>query len=372
MRIGIDCRMAGSSHAGIGRYISELVTQLLGSDSSDEWVLFFRDSAQATQVLGKRRPAAVQVIYADVRHYSVKEQIVLPGVFAQAKLDLLHVPHFNVPFFYRGPLIITIHDLLWHDHRGTGVTTLPAWQYWLKYGFYRLVTGRAIAHARVILVPTRTVEKIVQSFYPKTATKTMVTYEGYDNHIFTSAISAKLQSAPAKRLLYVGSLYPHKNIDVVLRALQQLPEFSLDIVSARSVFQDRVAQRVTELGIAKQVTFLGYLPDKPLRDLYQRAYAIICPSLSEGFGLPGIEAMASGGSVVASDIPIFREVYRKAAVFFSPTSAESLTKALIQLTPSFRNSLRQRASGLLTRYSWQDMAAKTIAAYHQALPSPKP
>lgn len=359
--------MAGNSHAGIGRYISELVTQILKSGSGEEWVLFFRDQAQSEQVVGKKLPQGVEVVFADIRHYSLKEQVLLPRIFARAKLDLLHVPHFNAPYFYRGPLVITIHDLLWHDHRGTKVTTLPAWQYWLKYGFYRLVTGKAIARAKFVLVPTRTVEKIVHSFYPHAKAKTVVTYEGYDQKIFTSATVAKTQAVPAKNLLYVGSLYPHKNIEVVLRALLQLPEFKLNIVSSRSVFQDRVAKRVSELGLETQVNFLGYVPDKPLRDLYQKSYATVCPSLSEGFGLPGVESMASGGCVVASDIPIFREVYRKAAIFFSPTSPESLIKALNQLTAELRVTLRKRAAGLISNYNWQTMATQTLHSYHQAL-----
>ena len=128
--IGIDCRLAGLKHAGIGRYVANLVSRLPKLDSQINWVLFFSDSEQAQEVLPNNQDIPlIKIIFAPIKHYSLAEQVQLPTIFNQEKLDLLHVPHFNVPWFYKGKTVITIHDLLWHEYRGLNATTLSPWKY---------------------------------------------------------------------------------------------------------------------------------------------------------------------------------------------------------------------------------------------------
>lgn len=354
--------MAGNRHAGIGRYIAALITHLLELNQNDDWVLFFCDSQQAQEVLSPRHRARVEIIYADVRHYTLAEQLQMPRVFRRAKLDLLHVPHFNVPVLYRGALVVTIHDLLWHDYRGGSVTTLPSWQYWIKYGFYRFVTSRAVARARTILVPSMSVAKTIARFYPRALTKTVVTYEGVTS-TFSPGTTADKQSRT--QLLYVGSLYPHKNLALVLETLLELPEYTLTIVSARSVFEQKTRAHVARLGLGARVRFAGPVSDQELVKLMRRCFAVICPSLSEGFGLPGVEALASGALVIASDIPVFREIYQRAAIFFEPTRTDSLKKAITGVTPAARAKLRALGLKLVTRYNWSTVASITSSYYHQ-------
>lgn len=361
MRIGIDCRMAGNRHAGIGRYIAQLVQHLLAVQNADDWVLFFRDQGQVDEVLTKAQQSECLIVLADIRHYTIREQLWMPAIFKREHLDLLHVPHFNVPLGYRKPFVVTIHDLLWHDHRGSQVTTLPRWQYWTKYLFYRVVSSSAISRARAILVPTQTVAKTVHRFYPKSSSKVVVSYEGVEE----SFAPPKQVVTRPKQLLYVGSLYPHKNIEILLQALKRLPEFRLRIVSVRTVFGDSIVQRVRDLGIQNQVDFLGAIDDKTLQKEYHQADAVVCPSLSEGFGLPGIEALACGTSVVASDIPIFQEVYRKSALFFNPHQVNSLINALKKLTAPQKLKLRKSGLELVKRYRWSQTAQATLDTYHR-------
>ncbi|PIR62307.1 MAG: hypothetical protein COU65_04145, partial [Candidatus Pacebacteria bacterium CG10_big_fil_rev_8_21_14_0_10_42_12] len=133
-RIGIDCRLSGVRNAGIGRYVSNLVHELLPLSKSEvTLVLFFYDEVQQAEVLGRDVPENCEVVLAPVQHYSFSEQLRLPTIFRKAKIDLLHVPHFNVPLFYQGKYVVTIHDLLWHERKGRAVTTLAPTVYWLKY-----------------------------------------------------------------------------------------------------------------------------------------------------------------------------------------------------------------------------------------------
>lgn len=360
MRIGIDCRLAGKQHAGIGRYIENLVQRLVKT-TNIEWVLFFHDQRQAQAVLPGKTPG-VKRVYVPIRHYSFREQWKLPWVFRREKLDLLHVPHFNIPLLYPGKIVVTIHDLLWHEQRGTTVTTLPAWQYWLKYAGYRLIVRQALKRAKRIFVPTLVVKKIVGQYLGNQAWKVVVTPEGIASEYLKAKTSIKALAKSTKELVYTGSFYPHKNVRLIIQALPFLPNFKLTLVGARTVFQEDLRQYIEHHQLSQRIQFAGFLSDKDLIKLYQRAYALVLPSLSEGFGLPGLEAMAVGLPVVASDIPVFREVYGDAAAFFDPHSVAELTETLHVLGPS-RAILSANGRKQVKRFSWDKMAQTTIQAY---------
>lgn len=367
-RIGIDCRLAGSRHAGIGRYVKNLIHELATENSNDiTWVVFFSDSAQQEEVL-PHPPSNWEVVFAPVRHYSLQEQLKMPALFQSAKLDLLHVPHFNVPLAYRGKLVVTIHDLLWHEQRGAAVTTLSPLMYWLKYAFYHLIVLHAVSTATTVFVPAKTIQQTVTRYYPFVRDKVMVTYEGIDRS-FPAEIPAhqpKNEKDLDYSLIYTGSLYPHKNITVVLQLLQQQPNITLTIVGSRSVFREQVKRQCQEMAISDQVVFAGYLPDHELTKLYQQADALVQPSLSEGFGLTGLEALAVGLPAIVSDIPIFREIYRDSAIYFNPHDPVSVYEAL-QTAVKQKAQLLKTASALLKEYSWQKMAHQVRTAYVQAL-----
>lgn len=356
-RIGIDCRLAGNEHAGIGRYTQNLVQRLV-KNQDFTWVTFFYSHQQAQEVLGEN-PHNVKIVLLPVKHYSLKEQLLLPIAFNQEKLDLLHVPHFNIPIFYRGDIVVTIHDLLWHEQRGSHVTTLPAWQYWLKYGAYMVTVEQAVNRAKTIFVPSKTVGNIIKKHYPKNKAKIVITYEGVE----TAFLHQHRPSQPIKKqLVYTGSLYPHKNIEVVFKALKKLPAFSLKLVGSRNIFQQQTMALAKKHQVSQQVEFLGRLNDQALSKLYQESFALVFPSLSEGFGLPGLEAMAVGLPVIASDIPIFREIYQDAAAYFDPHSAEELVEKILVLEPS-RKTLSKAGQELVSHYSWDEMAKQTLAHY---------
>jgi len=309
-----------------------------------------------------------------IRHYTLEEQIKVPLAFQAAKLDLLHVPHFNVPLGYRRPFIVTIHDLLWHSRRDPRATTLPAWQYRLKYGAYRFVSQSAMQRAKAILVPTQFVKQEV-AVYVDRPDKIVVTSEGMSQTFldFPSVGSQKRSHKTKERapyVVYTGSLYPHKNVTVILKALRQVPDLQLKVVTARSIFLDDFWQQARQEGVEKQVEVLSALSDEEVQQLYQTALALVQPSFSEGFGLTGLEAMATGCPVIASDIPVLREVYGDHATFFNPYQAEQLVNVFHQLLsqPPLKADL-QAAQKFAQQYRWNKVAAKTWAVYRQACPA---
>ncbi len=381
--IGIDARLSGSRHAGIGRYIENLLLELPQAQKKLQqnnnltrqvnWVYFFYDRQQAAALQkALENYSNIRFVYTAIRHYSLAEQFKWPLILKKYKLDLLHVPHFNIPLFYRGKLVITIHDLLWHQQIGPQATTLPSWKYYLKYLAYRLITRKAVKRAGKIFVPAKVVKKTLLEYFSRQKSKIVVTVEGISHHFLkTYQINQPNPSQVWKRsrnnqLIYVGSLYPHKNIELVLKALQQKKDLNLLIVCSRNVFMDRTQKLVQELGLEKQVTFAGYLSDQKLIEKIELSQALVQPSKSEGFGLTGVEAMACGTPVLASDIPVFHEIYQQAPIYFDPNQVESLLNAYQQLQDSSLVKQKiQQGFEVVKKYRWDKMAQTIFEEYQQ-------
>ena len=380
-RLGIDCRLAGIQHAGIGRYTANLVTELIKLNQDQPQltlILFFFDRNQAKAVLGDtiyqhQKRYHLQVMTTPIKHYSLKEQLELPKIYKAANLDLLHVPHFNIPIFYRGALVITIHDLLWHQQKGKGMTTLNPLVYYLKYLAYLYIVKRAVCQAQQIFVPAQVIKQTIIKYYPKVAAKIIITPEGIAKSYQQASQNllkqaTKIRHWKVKRqLVYTGSLYPHKNLAIVIKTLVKLPKYKLLIVGSRNVFQNQVRNLVARYKVKKQVQFLGYVDDDKLIKLYQQSLALIQPSLSEGFGLTGVEAMASATAVLASDIPIFHEIYQDRAIYFDPRDCQSLLAALERLKFADRYNLIRGNLQFVQRYSWEKLAQQTLEAYQPIL-----
>src|SRR4030067_3832085 len=119
-----------------------------------------------------------------------------------------------------------------------------------------------------------------------------------------------------KYFIYVGNAYPHKNLEKAVRAMVLLNQESKTkvlffIVSSRNVFTQRLERIISKFQAQEYVKLLGFVEDEKLRDLYKNSAGFLYPSLVEGFGLPGLEAMKAGALVLCSDIPVFKEIYKK-------------------------------------------------------------
>lgn len=169
-----------------------------------------------------------------------------------------------------------------------------------------------------------------------------------------------------KYFLYTGSAYPHKNLNRLMEAMVLLNKNSeekiiLKIASSRDVFTKRLEKNKNEY-----VELLGFVTDEKLTELYKNSVAFVFPSLSEGFGLPGIEAFGAGTLVLASDISVFKEIYKDAAIYFNPYDFSSIEKAMqnvLALLPEDRKSKIAYAQKFVARYSWSRMAKETLKVY---------
>ncbi len=353
-------------------------------------------------------------IKADFRWYSWQEQVYFPFLIKKYKIDLMHFPHFNVPLFCPCPFVVTIHDLILLHHPSTRASRLGFVKFYLKYIFYRLVLKNAIANSQKILVPSEFTKKdILENFsipHPTSPSrregeeggggnilenKIVVTYEAASLGDVAPASQEFLSQLGIARpyFLTVGNAYPHKNLERLLRVfkrfnseykpstgsgnnnlfpersvakLKGLKPFQLVFVGPDDYFYERMKEFVKNLDLSKdEVIMPGKVSDRELKTLYLNAFAYVFPSLYEGFGLPGLEAMACGAPVVSSDKTSLPEILGEAALYFDAGSDEDLFDKMSRLADDkgLQSRLRARGFGQVKKYNWQSLAAATLRTY---------
>ncbi len=165
--------------------------------------------------------------------------------------------------------------------------------------------------------------------------------------------------------LYVGNAYPHKNLERAIKASINL-KTDFYIVSSRNVFTNRLEKLIKKLKAEKYVRLLGFVSDEKLQELYKNSVGFIYPSLSEGFGLPGLEAMKAGTIVLCSYIKVFLEIYLNNAIYFDPYDVKSISAAMkrvLTLTKVERKKKIENEKEFIKRYSWENMARQTLEVY---------
>lgn len=364
MRIVIDGRLWGIEHRGIGRYVDELLKELARADQNNEYAVLcnpkkFRYLAAPGENF--------RLVPANCGVYSPCEQVKLPKLIKSLKPGLVHIPHFNVPLRVKEPFVVTIHDLILHHAPHERATTLPLPLYWLKVLAYRTVMSRVVSRARRIITPSVSVAEDIALHYPKASPKLCPVLLAPP----VAAEPARLK-LPENYLLCVGAAYPHKNLELIIRALPhlvgQVPNLKLVVVGKRDFFMRRFERFVLDQGLYHNVRFWGEASEAELAALYRGAACYVLPSLYEGFGLGAVEALQHKIPVVASDIPVLREVLQAAAIYFDPQSELACAQAIREARePATKLALRQAGHQVLRALSWARVARETLAIYQAAL-----
>lgn len=326
--IGIDCRFA-KTKSGIGRYTRELKREL--KRRNDPWSYVFLEP--------------------DIPHYSLAEQLQLPKAIRTAHIDLLHVPHFNVPFNCPVPFIATIHDLILHS--------FPNEASLLKRAVYRTLMKNTVTKAKhLIAVSQFTADELKREYGENVANKTSVIHEGVSPQFHPASEEEKQRvrtkyNLPERFLLYVGSAKQHKNVQTLIDACPNDLPLVLKTTGRESQY----------LSICANTQILD-CDDTDLPALYSATTLYVHPSLAEGFGLPILEAMACGTTVVASNCGSIPKITGGRAILVEPT-VEGLRQGIEDAleAPSHPDQMVQHARN----FSWETMAEETAVLYASAL-----
>jgi glycosyltransferase involved in cell wall biosynthesis len=273
------------------------------------------------------------------------------------------------PLFYFGNIVTTTHDLTMLEYARAG--KLPQWLHQLRMALYRFLIWWSHKKSRKIIVPTEYVKNDVARYHPFTKDKLSVTLEASEPPLSVKATG--LRNIQKPYLLYVGRAFPHKNLESLIKAFEILSrshsEVSLVLAGKKEHYYEQLEKFVIDSPVRQKIIFTGFVSDPELKWLYEHALAYTFPSLSEGFGLPGLEAMAHSCPVVSSNATCLPEVYRDAAVYFDPLIAEDMAEKIASVIDDKKlaKGLIDKGHDVLKLYSWHKMAEETLEIYKEIL-----
>lgn len=373
MRVGIDVRLWRET--GVGRYIRNLVTNLVSLDKKNNYVLFARSDDEKSIGLSVQ-DSRFSVIQTDIPWHGVQEQIRLPKILNEQNLDLMHFPYFSVPIFYNKLFVVTVHDLIINRFATGRASTLPLPIYFAKRVGYHAVLANAIYRAKKIIVPSNSVKNDLLGTYRNVnSDKVEVTYEGgFENKMKDERLKMKDKLIEGKYLLRVGNFYPHKNVEKLILAFHDFVysdyrnhAIKLILVGKRDYFSKRIEKQRELLNMSSNVVFYEDARDKDLISLYKGAIATVIPSLEEGFSLTAVESMSCGTPVVVSDIPVHREICGSAAIYFNPADLNDIRQKIdfaVSLVEDSRKELIGQGKMQAKNFSWHKMSQDTLKIYN--------
>lgn len=370
MRIAIDARAYGWT--GIGRYIRSIVAQYAQLENAHTFVILTgaKSVPQLEQDLPDRQRFPIEVV--NDSYYSWQEQTIFLWQLLRVPVDLYHFTHFNIPLLFAKPYVVTIHDTTRFVFAGQRRQS-----FWHQVA-YETVFAHAVTRARhVIATSAATVTELQR--LPITRRPTTVIHEAADP-LFTNQATAlevtkvrMLIGCAEPCLLYVGVWMTHKNLERLLEAfaivLQTEPQLRLVMTGKPKPGYNNLLVYAQRLGISDRVIFLGYVPESLLPALYAQAQCLVFPSLYEGFGLPALEAAASGTPVVTSNVTSLPEVMGNAACYVNPESTASIAAGISKVLNNHQYRSHLIAAGISRsqEFSWRVAAQRHLRVYEQAL-----
>ena len=363
MRIVFDGRWMGRT--GIGRYADELLDQLQRLDQSNEYLVLLLPKYFETWT-----PAAPNFNKVLTSHevYTWQEQVLLPRQIKALKPDLVHFTSFNLPLSYHGDFVTTVHDLTLINFKNVRGSGLKKALYEAKYQVMKQVLAASVGRAQAVITPTEYVRDGLSERFPAATKKMHVTWEAVSPDFAAPADISRFK-LPDEYLLYVGNYYPYKNVERLVRAFVRTDAYgrgvSLVLNGKADYFQDRIRDVAKELDTRGLIVFPGYTSDSELAGLYRGAKLFVLPSLSEGFGLPGLEAMTQSLPVLASRESCFPEVYADAASYFDGYDIADMAEKIdiLLANPAEMDALKVAGLERVKQFSWETMARQTIGIY---------
>jgi glycosyltransferase involved in cell wall biosynthesis len=366
MRVAIDARKLHDF--GIGTYIRNLLRQLARIDRETEYILL---SPAADLDIARQLGPNFRTVLETSPNYSLREQIHVPWVLRRERPDVFHAPHYVLPPAVRCRSVVTIHDCI-HLMFPQYLPSKAA------YAYARASMWAAVKRSDCILTVSEASKRDILHFFNVAPEKIVVVYNAIDDHFWLTPPDDEVARVRERYqldhqfVLYVGNIKPHKNLVRLIEAFDELRRTGLEDLKLLIIGDEisklpALRRAVHGHKLHKHVRFLGYVSDDTLRVLYRLAAVFVFPSLYEGFGLPALEAMASGTPVVASNQSSLPEVTGDAAILVDPYDVASIVDGMrrVLTDPAVASELRQRGRERARQFSWAQSVEKTRQVYEE-------
>ena len=313
---------------------------------------------------------SLNLIASGYKFYPLWEQLSIPRLVRQRKIPTFLAPFNTAPL--RLPrevrLVVIVHDLIFMD------PLPPSRSLYQNFGrmYRRLVVPSAIQKADLIITMTDyTARQVVSRFnFDKTRIRTIPASIG-DEWLQNFAAS----SPRAPYILLVAGEAPSKNLSRAIaafarcRSLRKDAQLEMVVGGVKEQFHARFRNEAQQLGVGGRITFLRYISEAEMRDFYRGATLFMMPSLAEGFGIPVVEAMASGAPVIASAGTCLEEVGGDAALYFDPLSVEDMAQTMCKVldSPSLRESMAIRGRSHVKQFSEESVGTQISALWQEIL-----
>jgi glycosyltransferase involved in cell wall biosynthesis len=365
VRIGIMLRHLPTETGGIGRYTKKLLQHLPTIDKSNEYFILHRDESaigvyqKFPNVKELARPAPSKLFW---------DQIVIPHWAKQLSLDLIFNPKISAPLRTPCKTVIMMHGADWFE--------VPQ-SYSLPDRIYHKLAARLYSSkADAIILASHDAADKFEQHVAAARGKTVAVHHGVDGEFYRieddhglSAVRDRYQ-LPERFILYLGQIYPMKNVSGIVAAYAQLRgkiPHKLVIAGAPGHRAERELASIARYGLEDDVVLVGRVPDEDLPPIYSLADVFVFPSLYEGFGIPLLEAMACGCPVVTSTAGSCPEVVGDAAVIVDPGNVEAIAAAVDDLlnNPSLAQTMIAKGRERARAFTWEQCARDTIAVFEQ-------
>jgi alpha-1,3-rhamnosyl/mannosyltransferase len=379
LRVAFNATPLLSPLGGIGKYIIELGRALEAEGSVDAYS-FYRyrwrhERPQPPRSIGEARSRLLQRLkpWVPFRARPAFRRIGFSRGLRAYGVQLYHEQNY-VPLAYDVPVVVTVHDLSWIRYPETHPIDRVRW--------LNRALPTALARAHTVLVDSDFVRSEVISTFAVPAERVRTVYLGVSDEFRprpareATATLGRLGLEYGRYVLTVGTIEPRKNLSHVLEAFSQLPaalreRYPLVVAGARGWHERAIVSRLRRLANGRQIRFLGHIASGDLPDLYAGAAVFVFASLYEGFGLPPLEAMASGVPVIVSNRASLPEVVGDAGYTVDVEHSEPLASRIAGLLDDSctRAKLAQRGIERAERFSWHACAAATLNVYRAVAPS---
>jgi glycosyltransferase involved in cell wall biosynthesis len=343
----VDGDVLGRHRTGDESYVENLVRELGRLERTFEVGVIVRSADAA--------PAGVRALELPARSQVARMTVGMPRFLRRIEPSLLHSLYVVPPLHRGAPVVLTVHDLSFATERDLMDP--------FDRTVFRTLVPRSIRRAVRVLVGSQWTRERIADTYALPAEKVVVTPYGVDP-IFTPEGP---RTNHGSYLLFVGALQPRKDPICAVKALARLdPELKLLFVGPEKRGGNEVRREVARLGLEQRVRFLGHVPKEELSALYRGAECLVLPSRDEGFGLPVLEAMASGTPVVASTAGALPEIAGEAAVLVPPRDPAALAEG-VERALAERDRLHALGLERSRRFTWEETARLTAAVYEELL-----